>query len=408
MRRAFVIFALSWLPLPAWCQETNSQIMEFTGIVTSIEPGAQFAFSRILITVNGEVENFVFNPAYGKLLLSKIKVGDQVSVKANINLRSRKLYKEMSATNKSLSWFINHDPIVEIKTGNEWTAINYPEIKSSKTNGSPVAYKVFLDKKIVGKYYSDGVAKGVVFENGLVGYNFWLNKYFPAELTEDSSDSVSFIGYRMKPQDGYQYPVEGVRQVYTFSKLNREAARMKSFLFKQNHTCIGVKFETTDGKELKLSFPSEKAIEIKEFLDVEQNVKVYFGRDYTTGRFNNLPELHALVQGKDTLTIDEFGFYGGADGKHEHTPVEFEGKITSLSKTPKGNIESIIVGSEFYIEFDAMMAQQFGHKLEKGKKIIIQGQERVKKIGEIYSKNYRIVLPKTVTFDGTTFSAYQP
>jgi hypothetical protein len=168
-----------------------------------------------------------------------------------------------------------------------------------------------------------------------------------------------------------------------------------------------VKFETLNGKELKLSFPSEKASLIRKFLTADATVKVYFGSDYNIGKFN-LPELHALVQGRDTLTIAEFGFYGAPDGNHEHIPIEFEGKITSISKTPKGTIESIVVASEFYIELNPMMAQQFGHKLEKGKKIIIEGQERVKKIGEIYNKNYRIVSPKSITFDGTTFSAYQP
>jgi hypothetical protein len=357
--------------------------------------------------VNGEIENFVFNPSYGKLLLSKIKVGDQISVKVNVNVRTRKLYKELNATNKTLSWFINHDPITEIKIGNEWTPIDYSEIKNSKTASSAMEYKVFLDKKIVRKYYSDGVAKGVICENGLVGFNFWLSKFFPAELKETLDDSLSFIGYKIDRREGYQYPVEEVKEVYSLSQLNRQTARLKSYLYKQNHTCIGVKFETLDGKDLTLSFPSEKAVQVSKFIDADKNVKVYYGRDYNATRIS-LPELHGLVQGKDTLTINEFGFYGGADGKHEYIPIELEGKITSISKTSRGNIESIVVASEYYIELDAMMAQQFGFKLEKGKKIIIQGQERVKKIGEIYNKDYRIVSPKKVTFDGTTFSAYQP
>ena len=156
-----------------------------------------------------------------------------------------------------------------------------------------------------------------------------------------------------------------------------------------------------------VSFPSDKATVVRDFLKPDVDLKIYYGQ-YSDLDKNNLPELHAIIQEKDTLLINDFGFYGGPDGKHDHSDVEFEGKITQLSKSKKGNVQSLIVGGKVFMEIEAMMAQQFGHMLEKGKRITVQGKERVKKIGEIYSKDYRIVTPEKITIDGITFSAYNP
>jgi len=382
----------------------DRQIIEYTGTVRSIEPGGwQFALSKIVLDVAGEIEPFVFNPSYGALIFKQVKVGDQISLKAEVDLAGREKAKSYKGKLRTYwEWLANRDRVVEIKVSNNWISINYPPQKKSVEDN-----KVFIDKKVVGKYYLDGLVKGLIFGDGTIGYAGWINIFQNSDELDIPNDTVSFIGRKMSLEEGFQYPIDGIKAAYSFNKLNRETGKLKSFLFKQNHACIGLKLETAAGKELKLSFPSDKAIQIKKFLNPDHNAKFYYGKDLNAGKFN-LPELHALVQGADTLRVAEFYFYGDADGKHEHTPIEFEGKITGISKSVKGSIESIVVASEFYVELDAMMAQQFGHKLEKGKKITIHGQERVKKIGEIYNKNYRIVSPKSITFDGTTFSAYQP
>jgi hypothetical protein len=55
-----------------------------------------------------------------------------------------------------------------------------------------------------------------------------------------------------------------------------------------------------------------------------------------------------------------------------------------------------------------MMAQQLGYLFKKGKPVVIAGKERIKKMGEIYNKNYRIITPEKILIDGKTFSVYIP
>jgi hypothetical protein len=178
-------------------------------------------------------------------------------------------------------------------------------------------------------------------------------------------------------------------------------------LFKQNEVCIGVKFSTPSGNEIKLSFPSDKAEKVKKFLKPDSDLKIYHGRVYDLSKLD-LPELQAVIQGKDTLYIDEFGFFGGADVEHDHKPVELSGKITRINKTGRGSIVSIIVAGKYYFEPDPGIAEQIGRLLQRGKEVIIQGKERIKKKGEIYKKEYTIVVPKKIVIDGKTFFSNQP
>jgi hypothetical protein len=88
--------------------------------------------------------------------------------------------------------------------------------------------------------------------------------------------------------------------------------------------------------------------------------------------------------------------------------MEAKGKITKIIRTTKGNVASIIIDSKYFVEVDAMMAQQLGLQLKKGKEIIIGGKERIKIAGEIYSKDYHIITPEKINIDGKIFSLYQP
>jgi hypothetical protein len=88
--------------------------------------------------------------------------------------------------------------------------------------------------------------------------------------------------------------------------------------------------------------------------------------------------------------------------------VDIAGKITRINLTAKGNVSSLIINSEYYVEIDAMMAQQLALHFQKGKQISIQGKQRIKKVGEIYQRDYQIVVPERLTIDGKTFSVYIP
>ncbi|GHM99365.1 hypothetical protein WSM22_08550 [Cytophagales bacterium WSM2-2] len=397
-KKALAIFLLL-LPLSALPQAVLEE-MEFSGVVTAIDPGFSFALERLTLDVKGKEEPFLFYPNYGNAVFEKIRIGMTVTVKANVNPKSRRLYDDLDKRNKAFSWFLRRDHITEIKTETDKIVFTKPtEQKSTK------AYKVFLDRKVVDLYSEKGLNSGLILGNGVIAFNQGITLFFDRLKDVKKNDSVSFIGFKMEKKDGYRYPIERVNEVYYFTPLQRESGYLKSLLFKQNHACIGLKFKTKSG-ELKVSIPSDMAVRLKDFLKTDVEAKIYYG-PYSDLDKLILPELHGIVQGRDTLLINDFGFYGGADGKHDFQWVLVEGKISHIDKTPKGNIESIVVDSEYYIEIDAMMAQQLGHMFQKGKKVTIQGKERIKKKGEIYSKKYRIVTPEKLTIDDRTFSAFR-
>ncbi len=378
------------------------EVQEFTGVVKSIEPGLRFGLEYIIFDVNGKTEGFAFYPEYGTFISEKVKLGDKITVKVNVNLRMKALRKEREDIGRAISWLMLNDRISDIKINNEWFSL--PDIEVKKTTRDS---KVFLGQKVVGDYWHEGQRKGLLFDNGLFAYYPWPTpQRNPMNLIK-TADEVSFIGNRMGPLDGCLYPINGLKDIYFFNPLIRENGTAIAYLFKQNSVCIGVKFNISRGKQLSVSFPSEEAERIKRFLNTDTEVQIYYN-DYKVEGQLHPPELHALVKPGDTLYINKFGFYGGADGKHDHKEVQINGKITRINTSEKGNVISIIVASDYYVEIDAMMAQQLGYFLQKGKVVSIQGKERIKKDGEIYQKDFRIIAPEKVVVDGKTFLLYNP
>ncbi|MBS1506244.1 MAG: hypothetical protein JSS79_06325 [Bacteroidetes bacterium] len=391
------------LPVSLWAQP-QFEVQEFSAKVVALQPGFNFAYSRIMLQTGNEKGLYLFHPINGELFVQKAKPGAVVEVKAKVYPRSRELMKSLSKENQELSWYLSRDEILEIKFDDNWVKLKKPEGNSETNERSS---EIFLEKEIRQEYFLNGQKLGLVFDRGAVAY---VNTINPITNFMDSvavGDKTSFVGLLQKKLPGYVYPIAGVKQTYFYVPLRKESGRWQALLFKQNHVCIGAKFKTNSGKEIRLSFPSDHAIRVREFLKPEKDLRIYFGRSYNIGKMD-LPELHAIIQEKDTLYIKEFGFYGGADGNHEHEEVEIEGKITRINKSEKGNVMNIIVDTKYYVEIDAMMAQQLGYLFKKGKSVIIAGKERIKKVGEIYNKNYQIITPEKISIDGKTFSAYTP
>ena len=427
--RPIFLSALLVISSFAWAQTPRFESKELTCRVLSIEPGYSFAFERIIVDISGEEDFFAFHPSNGKLIVENVKPGQTISIRVTFDLRGKKSFEKSAKDNKEFRkafWYLCRNMLDEIKIGTEWIKLKAPDepYNASESSGTKFAqdkemqqsnkegqrkYQVFLDQAVVSKYDSDGKTYALIFKNGLVFYNQMLDHFSDFYGFKDTKpgDLVSFVGTKLRQGEGYRYPAQGVKEAYYSFPLRKESGRLKALLFKQNHVCIGVRLQRKKGEELSVSFPSDRAMTVKKFIDPDKELRVYYG-PYSVLDKHNLPELHAIIQETDTLFIKEAGFYGGADIEHDHEGVEFGGKITGITKTKKGNIESFIVDSQFYIEFDAMMAQLIGHTIEKGKKVIIQGKERVKKIGEIYDKDYRLIIPQKITIDGTTFSAYKP
>ncbi len=398
---SFLLFSKSIL-----LAQVTFEVRDYVGVVTAIEPGKTFQLSRLMLRVDGREEPFVFNPIYGRLFLEKLKVGSRVILKATINAKGREMYHTASSDLKDFIRNFIQDVIIELTVGNEIFKLRplesdfYERVETERP-------RIFVDKKVVAFYSEENVRKALLFENGLVAFNKGINTLHKPLENLALGDSISFTGFKLDHFEGGKYPVDGVKEVYTLGLLNRFTGRLKSFLFKQNEVCIGVKFSTPSGNEIKLSFPSDKAEKVKKFLKPDSDLKIYHGRVYDLSKLD-LPELQAVIQGKDTLYIEEFGFFGGADVEHEHKPVELSGKITRINKTGRGSIVSIIVAGKYYFEPDPGIADQIGILLQRGKEVIIQGKERIKKKGEIYKKEYTIVVPSKIILDGKTFFSDQP
>lgn len=117
----------------------------------------------------------------------------------------------------------------------------------------------------------------------------------------------------------------------------------------------------------------------------------------------NPPELHAIISEADTLKIEEAGFYGGADVAHDHKPAVVSGKISKVNRSDRGGIMNVILGNDVYVEITYTTSEQLGKYLKKGIEMEVSGDERIKKEGEIYSEDYRIITPRKVKVDGKEF-----
>lgn len=393
----FLLFPISVLAQPRF------EIQEFTGIVKRISPGFSFALEQLVLDVNGEEESFLFDPYYGELVKSKIEIGDPLTLRASVNLKFRAAKIEKKNLKMLISpFYAFHDRITELKIENEWVPLS--EVNNENR---PAQYEVYLNRSVQNEYLLNGIRVGLLFEKGLVAFYFMFSDFYDPLKNIVPGTTVSFGGYKSLPKPGYVYPIEGVSEVIRYVPLTELSGKVHSYLFKQNYVCIGAKFNTREGKSISVSFPSDYAERIKKFIIPNQDLKFYY-YDYKVEGQLNEPELHAIIQGTDTLYIKQFGFYGGADVEHQHKEARVEGKITKVNTSQKGNIISFIVNSEVLIEVDAMMAQQLWYLFKRGAEISIEGDERIKKQGEIYSRNYRIVVPKKIIINGKEFSTYNP
>jgi hypothetical protein len=372
--------------------KSSFSVKEFTGTVVSIRPGFGFALTGIEMRMGEDIRNFGIGPAYGKSILSKIKVGQTVTLKADVNNYSRDQWLKVKKERGTDFGFILWEGVTEIKMDGVWIPIDLPERKFSTwaTNWS-----IFLEKKVISDYFLDGQRKGLVFENGLIAFSiFSIPRYRPMADALPGT-TVSFIGNQSPVKDEYLFPIDGVKEVYSYVPLTKIEGTIDAFIHKQNFARIGL---TLGGK--KFSFPTEYATKVERMANGEK-VTLYF-EGSEDERTHLLPSVHAIIQNRDTILIPTM-FYGAPDGNHEHIPVELDGKISKVNRSEKGKVISLIMGNDCYVEVDAKMVDQLGTYLSKGKQIKIIGEERVKKDGEIYERNYRIVTPTKVVADGKEF-----
>jgi hypothetical protein len=372
--------------------QAKMEIQEFTGELTSIKPGWGFAIEGLELSINGEARYFRIDPIHGKEILTKLQIGKPLSLKANVNITARENYKKLNKS--STAWgFRFTDSVTEIFLDNKW--VQTP-VQSRKTLEPPSSYqdfRVILEQKVIGDYYLDGIRKGLIFPNGLIAFASYANKSTMSNASPGKR--ISFIGYETTVKEEYIFPIPNVKKVYSFMELNKHEGRIESFIYKQNFARIGM---VINGK--RLSFPTEYAKQIETLANDEKLIVYYNGEEDI--RLNSLPTIHAIIFRSDTLYIPGL-YYGGPDGRHEHKESIVSGTLEKINRTSNGQITSLIINKEAYIEIDAQTASQLSSLLKKGVQIIVLGDERIKKEGEIYEREYRIITPKRITIDGKEF-----
>jgi hypothetical protein len=372
--------------------QVKYEVQELTGKVISILPGNRFAYEVIEMNVDGENFFFGIDPAFGKSILSRIKLGQELTVKASLNMTLRENLKKNGRDGYSRFYFFFLDKIVEVKYEDQWIP--------TPRQGNPVYYdlyrenmRVILEEPVVDVYIAEGIKAGLFFNHGRIGTA--MGRYQEAIENISKGDKVSFLGSTNKVNDAYWYPVDNISEIYFCAFLKKTEGKIESFIYKQNYVRIGLKVG-----DLRLSFPAKEGKAVARFAN-DQPVTIYFlGNEGKAA--NLLPTIQALVQGRDTLKIP-YPYYGDPDGKHEFKPAELEGKISKINRSDKGRIISLIMGNDCYVEVGTEMAEQLGTYLVKGNQLKVTGDERIKKEGEIYEQNYRIITPRKVVADGKEF-----
>ena len=373
--------------------QVKFEIREFTGKVNNIQPGWGFALELIELQVEDEIYFFRLHPMYGKQILSQIQKGQTVSLKANVSLARHQNTMKLKEKTVHLPAYFFYSSITEIKIQDTWVQTPGPTRDLTMAGGQPT--KIFIEQQVEDDFLIDGIRKGLIFKNGLVSFANYLSLARNPMKNIKPGDIVSFMGYESPVKEGYIFPIENVKTVYSYWELRKMVGTINSYIYKQNYVRIGM---TVGGR--RLSFPAEKAKEIERFSNGE-SVTVYYD-PLEDPKSNLLPSIHALVQKKDTIWMEN-RYYGGPDGKHDFKSVQIEGTISKLNRSEKGRIISLILDKNFYVEVDSRMEQQLGNLLKKGSNLKISGEERIKKEGEIYEKEYRIITPKRVVTESGEF-----
>jgi hypothetical protein len=367
---------------------------EFSGVIRRILAGSHFAYSIMTIEDGNGTADFYFPPENGELIVNSFKPSDSIVFKARVPSRPAtdarvKLMKE------SMLYYIV-GTITAVRVGGAWTELlpGAPRLPWFPEG------EVLLNRKVINVYQEQGYKRAVEFSDGVIGYySSAFLKFNPIEDV-DPDDHLSFIGRKFPYSQSYVYPIPGVREVYSLQKLERTSGTIRSLLFKQNNVCIGISAATNKGN-IRASFPTEYARRVEKFAD-GRRVDLYV-TDYKVEGQLHLPELHAIVAGRDSLIINQMGFYGGADGPHEYVPKSLSGKISQITRSDAGKIMGIVLDGRTFVEIDANTARQLDNLLRKGKSIEVSGGQRVKKAGEIYSEDYEILAAYQITIDGKVF-----
>ncbi len=390
--KQLLVFLLAYQALAAASQPALEE-RELNGVVDEISIGPHLAYSMLTMkTTEGVTYDLQFGPEFGKIMMDAFRKGSPITLRAQLRYPASDQGKRRWPVETGMFFLL--EDILEVVIDGTWVNVARTKPDRRQWQGD-----VFLQRRVKELYKVGSHTRALIFDDGTAAYDGSRWKTSDMEGIK-RGDMVSFIGSPYIISSECVYPISGVNRVYSFQRLFKKEGRFKSLLFKQNFVCIGMSLETSQG-DVTASFPTKYAREIQESGDAGQ-VTIYVSDYKIDGQLHPV-ELHALISGSDTLEIKEMGFYGGADGRHEYTPVTVQGKVTDIINAGSGRVTGLIIDNKIYVDVDPTVARQLGGLLKRGKQFEITGDERIKKDGELYSKDYRIVAPREIKADDKVF-----
>ena len=388
--KALIIFLLVLSGGSLLAQKHQFEEREQTGVVEAILPGWNFAYSTVQIKTGAESWPYLFYANNGGLFLSSFKPGDKIEFKANIDVSARK--SPQKVREMIMRYLRDRDRITAVKINGEWREIHGepPQFRSTDE------WDIVLEQKVQSDFV-DGYRLAVQFQDGTVAFNLLYSQ----QLQKAKIGSrISCMGFGQNPKSDFIYPMKNVTRLFTYFPLEKVTGTIHSFLHMQNYAYMGIVLKNETG-DFRLSFPGNHAQEFQKIADTGEPVTLYYTK-MIDGPATELNPIHVVIHRKDTLKFKGL-YYGGSGVRHEFRPISFSGKVTKIEKTDKGTMMSMIIGPDYYIELSGLLANQLRELISKGREITVEGREMIKLEGELYRKNYRIIMPKKLIIEGKEF-----
>ena len=403
----FWFWVSTWPMLNAQTKRIVEQ-RPFQGIVVEYVPSVGIAYD-VMVVKDGEKTMLIrFNSIQGKEITEKFPVGKSVTgiSKGRLKRFDAVTRSKMKSELNDFFQFFLADSLVSAKSDDLEIKSNWDSTKKNKSvlSASREDTYVLFDQEVVQVIELSKTRRVFLLSDKTLLIKNGLFSFGKKVKTIRKGDKISSMGFEISRLEGEVYPISGFEKVKSINLLEKTEGIIESFYFKQNGACIGFAVSTPVGK-LQLNFPAGFAKKIMEIEKRKEPVKLYY--DGFKGDQRNLlfPTIHGLISKSDTLQMTGF-YYGDPDGKHEYKDISSFGTISKVNFSERKRIVSVIVDDKYLIEIDQRTEMQLRSLFKKGSSIKFEGDQRIKKEGEVYQFNYEIENPKKLILDGREFILY--
>jgi hypothetical protein len=400
-----------WLGICPMVNAQTKRIIEqrpFEGIVVEYVPSVGIAYD-VMVVKNGEKSILIrFNSMQGKEITEKFPIGKSITGISKGRLKRFDAVAPSKIKNELNDFFqfFLADSLVSARSSDSEIKSNWDNAKKNKSvlSANREDTNVLFDQEVIQVIELSKTKRAFLLSDNTLLIKNGLLSFGKKVKTIRKGDKISSMGFEINRLEGEVYPISGFEKVRSINLLEKAEGIIESFYFKQNGACIGFAVSTSVGK-LQLNFPVGFAKKIMEIGKQKELVKLYY--DGFKGNKDKFlfPTIHGLISKSDTLQMTGF-YYGDPDGKHEYTNISGSGTISKVNFSERKRIVSVIVDDKYLIEIDQRTEMQLRSLFKKGSSIAFEGDQRIKKEGEVYQFNYEIVNPKKLVLDGREFLLY--